>query len=127
MKLRPTIANAPDAPVMVESEVAYHLRQELGPVKVWPFVLTGLRRSGADDTLLPYLLKAGRRYYYAMADVEQFIEEFRAENPDCEGSTSPQLLRACDVEPTSPKRRIRYRCDDLTTVSPREGTNATLH
>lgn len=112
---------------MVESEVAYHLRQELGPVTVWPFFLTGLRRASADDTALPYLFRASRRYYYAKADIDRFVEVFRAENPDCEPNVPPQVLRACDVAPTSAKRRIRYRSDGLITVRPKAGAAPTLH
>jgi len=117
----------PSEYVMVESEVAFYLRQRLGPVLVWPFVLTGFRRAGVDDSPLPYRFRAGRRYYYTVSDVYKFADEFEASNPEAVMNKPAQAYSAGGIAPTHPKRRIRYRSDGLITIRPKAGTPATLH
>lgn len=131
MKLRPTIATAPDVPkdlpVMIESEVAYYLRMKLGPVFAWTFLLTNLRRAGNSDELLPYAFTANRRYYYAVKDVVRFAEKFAEECPDAKSGIGIVTALAGDVAPTSRKRRVRYGSDGLITIQPKAGASTTLH
>lgn len=114
-------------PVMVESEVAYYLRMKLGPIMVWPFLLTNLRRAGNSDELLPYVFTANRRYYYAVNDVIRFAERFADMCPDAKSGVGVVTALASDVAPTSPKRRIRHQSDGLITVMPKAGASTTLH
>lgn len=118
----------PNLEVMVESEVAYYLRQELGPVLVWPFVLTELRRAGNSDELLPFSYRANRRYWYAKADVERFIDLFAEGSRDAQRGIEAQSLKSCQVEPTCRKTRIRYKASGLMAPSPKNSAKtSTLH
>lgn len=113
-------------PVMIESEVAVYLRNHLGPVLVWPFVLTSLRRAGNQDELLPFAFRANRRYFYAVSDVLRFVEKFSAENPDAKPGVETETLLAGDVAPTHRKTRIRYKIAGLLAPTPKAAP-ATLH
>lgn len=96
-----------DLQVMVESEVAFYLRQRLGPIRVWPFVVTSLRRLGCDNDELPFAFRSGRRYYYTEQDVIDFANRFEVEHPEVERRVPVQGCRAADVAPTYPKTRVR--------------------
>jgi hypothetical protein len=107
-----------ELPVMVESEVAYYLRLRLGPVLVWPFVLTTFRRAGNSDELLPYSFRANRRYYYAVEDVLRFAKKFAEECPDAKPNVKIQVVLAGNVAPTYRKTRIRYKTTGLADLTP---------
>lgn len=108
--------------VMVESEAAFYLRMKLGPVMVWPFVLTTLRRAGNSDELLPYSFRANRRYYYAVKDVIRFAERFAEECPDAKPNVMIVTALAGEVAPTHRKTRLRYKISGLTELAPKKST-----
>lgn len=110
-----------DLPVMLESEVAYYLRQRLGHCRVWTFNITEQRRDGSRGLDLPFAFKVGRQYYYAERDVFNYADAFEAMYPgEVKLGVAVQVLRAGDIAPGCNKTRIRPCLDDLAQ-------SATMH
>jgi hypothetical protein len=74
--------------VLSAPEVAYLLRQKLGPIRAWEFTLADMRRGRVESvhgaTLLPICIgkhEGAWRPMYAVADVVDFIKAVQAAGP----------------------------------------------
>jgi len=87
--------------VVSAPEVAYLLRQKLGPIRAWEFTLADMRRGRVESvhgaTLLPICMgkhEGAWRPMYSVPDVVAFIKAVRAANPGTERNTPLQIKTA---------------------------------
>lgn len=87
------------------SEVAYMLRQTLGPIRAWDDCLTDMRlgkTTVSDYALLPACKTHDGRLWrpgYTAADIAAFIKAVKAANPDAKPHT-PHQFRMIDLDPS---------------------------
>lgn len=84
-------------PVLVESELAFLLRLELGDLYAWRDFLVDARRGRHSDYSLPWAFKAGGRFFYHMSDVTSFIKQVRDVYPEADGHLPIVVEEAADV------------------------------
>jgi len=84
--------------VMPAPEVAYVLRQKLGPIRAWEFTLADMRRGRVESVhgaiLLPICMgkhEGAWRPMYATTDVVEFIRAVRAATPGTARTMSYQV------------------------------------
>lgn len=96
-------------PVIVDSEVAYLLRQELGPIYDWKYVLADIRRFRHDQFSLPTAFRANRQWYYRLADVRAFIDDVREQIPESGRGIPVQVEEEKFAGNGATKSRVRPR------------------
>lgn len=95
--------------VLFAPEVAYVLREKLGPIRAWEFTLADMRRGRVDSvhgaTLLPICMgkhEGAWRPVYAATDVVEFIKAVRVATPGA-AHTMPYQVKTAHTHPGDPR------------------------